>query len=101
MEVGPTTGTGSGAQVHRRLFGAQEQAAATREIREALRRGGGEQSKVLLTTVDRVTRMCRAQAGQLHLVDGEGFRSCHVSEEAPADAVRCVQVARFRDRGAP
>ncbi|MBM7512136.1 hypothetical protein JOD65_001680 [Nocardioides cavernae] len=32
MEEGPTTGAGSGADVHRRSDDVQEQAAATREI---------------------------------------------------------------------
>jgi len=36
METGPTTGDGSGADARRRLVDGQEQAAATREILEAI-----------------------------------------------------------------
>jgi hypothetical protein len=35
MEEGPTTGAGSGADMHRRLVDVQEQAAVTREILDA------------------------------------------------------------------
>lgn len=100
MEEGPTTGTGSGAHVHRRLVDAQEQASATREILEALGRAGAEPGKILDTIIERAARMCRARAGQLYLVEGDEFRLSRVSGEVSADFVHYVEehpVAMTRD----
>jgi len=100
MGEGPTTGASSGADVHRRLVDAQEQAAATREILEALGRAGVEPGEILDTIIERTARMCRAQAGQLYLVDGEVFRLSRVSGEVSPDFLRHVEehpVVRTRD----
>lgn len=94
------TRSGSGAHVHRRLVDAQEQASATREILEALGRAGAEPGEVLDTIIERAARMCRADAGQLYLVDGDEFRLSRVSGVVSGDFVSYVRehpVAMTRD----
>jgi len=83
MEEGPTTGSGSGAHVHRRLVDAQEQAAATREILEALGRAGAEPGEILDTIIDRAAKMCRADAAQLYLAENGSFRLSRVAGFVP------------------
>jgi signal transduction histidine kinase/putative methionine-R-sulfoxide reductase with GAF domain len=82
-EEGPTTGTSSGAHTHRRLVDAQEQAAATREILEALGRAGAEPGEILDTIIDRAVRMCRADAAQLYLAENGSFRLSRVAGFVP------------------
>jgi signal transduction histidine kinase len=85
MEDGPTTGTGRGADVHRRLDDVQEQAAATREILEALGRAGAEPGEILDTIIERAARMCRADAAQIYLVEGGAFRLSRVAGHVPEE----------------
>lgn len=85
MAEGPTTGIGSGADVHRRLDDVQEQAAATREILEALGRAGAEPGEVLDAIIERAARMCRAQASQLYLVEDGAFRLSRVAGHVPEE----------------
>ena len=85
MEEGPTTGAGSGADVHRRLDDVQEQAAATREILEALGRAGAEPGEILDTIIDRAAKMCRADAAQLYLGEDGAFRLSRVAGDVPEE----------------
>ncbi|MCY4726439.1 hypothetical protein NYO98_09120 [Nocardioides sp. STR2] len=101
MEESPTTGTGGGAAVHRRLGGVQEQAAAAPEILDPLGGAGAEPGDTLGTVVDRAARIPRAHAGQLYLAGGDAFELRRVSGMVSAAFVHYVQVARFFDAGAP
>ncbi len=81
---------GGGEKVDRRLLDARKQAAATREILEALGRAGADPSEVLDTIIDRAVRLCRAQVAQLYLVDGDTFRLSRVTGDVPAEFLRYV-----------
>ena len=83
MGEGPATGASNGADVHRRLVDAQEQAAATREILEALGRAGAEPGDILDTIIERAARLCRADAAQLYLVEDGSFRLSRVAGYVP------------------
>ena len=85
METGPTTGDGSGADARRRLVDVQEQAAATREILEAMGRAGAEPGEILDTIIERAARMCRADAAQLYLVEDQTFRLSRVAGHVPVE----------------
>lgn len=89
---------GEGAD--RRLLHAQQQAAATREILEALGRAGADPSEVLDTIIDRALLLCHAEAAQLYMAHGDEFRLSRVSGDVPEDFRRYVEdhpVTRTRD----
>ena len=71
--------------MHRRLVDVQEQAAATREILEAMGRAGAEPGEILDTIIERAARMCRADAAQLYLVEDEAFRLSRVAGDVPEE----------------
>ena len=56
------------------LRDALEQSRASREIIEALGREGDSSGRILDTIVERSARLCRADAGQLYLLEGDLFR---------------------------
>ena len=56
------------------LRDALEQSRASKEIIEALGREGDSSGRILDTIVERSTRLCRADAGQLYLLEGDVFR---------------------------
>jgi signal transduction histidine kinase/ActR/RegA family two-component response regulator len=100
MDERPVEGADGGAGADRRVLHVQQQAAATREILEALGRAGADPGEVLDTIIDRAGRLCRAQAAQLYLVDGDEFRLSRISGAVPAEFVRYLEdhpVARTRD----
>ena len=101
MEESPTTGTGSGAHVHRRLGGVQAQAAAAREILDPLGGAGAEPGETLDTVLDRAAKIHQAHAGQRYMAHGDAFGSRRVSEMVSATFVRHVQMARSSNAGAP
>jgi signal transduction histidine kinase/CheY-like chemotaxis protein len=67
------------------LADAQEQSLASREILRALgsERGGSEQ--IFDTIIERAARLCRADAAQLYLLDGDVFRFSRLSGEVPEE----------------
>ena len=100
MDSGPLGDTDSGPATDRLLLDVQQQAAATREILEALGRAGADPSGVLDTIIDRAVHLCRAQVAQLYLLDGDIFRLSRISGDAPADFIRYVEehpMGRSRD----
>lgn len=100
MDSGPLGDTDSGPATDRLLLDVQQQAAATREILEALGRAGTDPSGVLDTIIDRAVHLCRAQVAQLYLLDGDIFRLSRISGDAPADFIRYVEehpMGRSRD----
>ena len=56
------------------LRDALEQSRASKEIIEALGREGDSSGRILDTIVERSARLCRADAGQLYLLEGDEFR---------------------------
>lgn len=100
MDEHPTEDVDGGVEADRRLRDARKQAAATREILEALGRAGADPSEVLDTIIDRAGRLCHAPAAQLYMVDGEEFRLSRVFGDVPEDFRRYVEdhpVGRSRD----
>jgi signal transduction histidine kinase/CheY-like chemotaxis protein len=100
MDSGPPGETDSGPDTDRMLLDVQQQAAATREILEALGRAGADPSGVLDTIIDRALHLCRAQVAQLYLLDGDTFRLSRISGDAPEDFIRYVEdhpMGRSRD----
>ncbi|TGN64145.1 GAF domain-containing protein [Nocardioides eburneiflavus] len=100
MDSGPLGETDSGSDTDRVLLDVQHQAAATREILEALGRAGADPSGVLDTIIDRAVHLCRAQVAQLYLLDGDTFRLSRISGDAPEEFIRYVEdhpVGRSRD----
>lgn len=90
MDEGPTNADGGG-DAGRQLLDAQQQAAATREILDALGRAGADPSEVLDTIIARARLLCHAQAAQLYLVDGDTYRLSRFSGDVPADFRRYVE----------
>ena len=90
MDERPVEDAEDGLDADRRLVDVQQQAAATREILEALGRAGADPSGVLDTIIDRARLMCRAQVAQLYLADGDSFRLSRVSGAVPEDFRRYV-----------
>jgi signal transduction histidine kinase/ActR/RegA family two-component response regulator len=62
------------ADRHRELRDAVEQSSASREILLALGRVDADPDTILDAIVERATRLCHADAGQLYLVDGDKIR---------------------------
>ncbi len=91
MDERPVEDVDGGDGSDRRLLHAQQQSEATREILEALGRAGADPGEVLDTIIDRAVRLCRAQAAQLYLVDGDAFRLSRVSGDVPDDFRRYVE----------
>jgi len=57
-----------------RLAEAQEQLTATREILSILARASSSEDDVFEAVVDNARRICRAQAAQIHVVDGDLYQ---------------------------
>ena len=57
-----------------RLAEAQDQLAATREILSILARASTSEDDVFEAVVDNARRLCRAQAAQIHVVDGDLYQ---------------------------
>lgn len=70
---------------HRELRDAREQSAASREILAALGRAVVNPGEVLDTVVEHATRLCRARAAQLFLLEGDVFRLSRVAGETPEE----------------
>ena len=100
MDSGHPGETHIGPDTDRVLRDVQHQAAATREILEALGRAGGDPSGVLDTIIDRAVHLGRAQVAQLYLLDGDTFRLSRISGDAPEEFIRYVEdhpVGRSRE----
>jgi signal transduction histidine kinase len=67
------------------LRDAREQSLASREILHALARERDASGDILDTIIDRAARLCRADAAQLYLVDGDVFRLSRLSGEVPEE----------------
>ena len=65
------------------LGDAREQLLASREILLALGRERGGSEQVLDTIIDRAAQLCRADAAQLYLLDGDVFRLSRMSGKIP------------------
>lgn len=90
-----------GATAHvRDLSDAREQAVATEEILVALGRATANPGEILDKIIERAARLCRAQAAQLHLADGELFHLSRVSRSISEEfRRRSIEQPAARDRG--
>ena len=77
------SGRANAESVDRALADARAQAVATEEILVALARAGADSGGILDIVIERAVRLCRADAGQLLLADGEVFRLSRTSREVP------------------
>ena len=69
----------------RELRDAREQVVATEEILAALGRAGADPSEILDRIVDRAARLCRADAGQLYLLEDGLLRLSRASGSVPEE----------------
>jgi signal transduction histidine kinase/ActR/RegA family two-component response regulator len=69
----------------RELSDAVEQSLASREILLALGRQGDSSGQILETIVERAARLCRADAAQLNLLEGDVFRLSRMAGEIPEE----------------
>jgi signal transduction histidine kinase/CheY-like chemotaxis protein len=67
------------------LADAQEQSLASREILRALGSERGSSEQILDTIIERAARLCRADAAQLYLLDGDVFRFSRLAGEVPEE----------------
>lgn len=67
----------------RELRDAREQSAASREILAALGRAGANPEDILDTILDRAASLCRAQAANLYIPEGDAFRLSRASGKIP------------------
>ena len=85
--VGPasedTGQAAAGANLGQALQDAQEQLVASREILLALGRERGGSEQILDTIIERAARLCRADAAQLYLLDGDLFRVSRMFGDIP------------------
>lgn len=72
-------------ELHRELRDAREQSAASREILAALARDVANPGAVLDTVLESAARLCRANAAQLFLVNGDEFRISRVAGQTSED----------------
>jgi signal transduction histidine kinase/ActR/RegA family two-component response regulator len=87
------------ARQHEELREARNQSAASREILAALGRSAANPGDVLDTIVEYAARLCRAQAAQLFLLDGDVFRVSRVAGDTPEEYRKYLQdhpIARNR-----
>jgi signal transduction histidine kinase/ActR/RegA family two-component response regulator len=75
----------AGSAHDRELSDAREQAVATEEILAALGRAGVDPGEILDKIVERAARLCRAQVGQLYLLEDGVFRLSRTSGAIPED----------------
>ena len=78
-------GAGGASVDARDLDDAMEQSLASREILLALGRQGDSSDQILDTIVERARRLCRADAAQLALLDGDVFRLSRLSGDVSED----------------
>lgn len=67
------------------LRDAREASLASREILRALGRERGASGKILDTIIERAARLCRADAAQLYLLEGDVFRLSRLSGTVPEE----------------
>ncbi len=65
------------------LQDAREQSLASREILLALGRERGGSDQILDTIIEQAAQLCRADAAQLYLLDGDVFRMSRMSGKIP------------------
>ena len=75
----------SASALERSLRDAREASLASREILRALGRERGASGKILDTIIERAARLCRADAAQLYLLEGDVFRLSRLSGTVPEE----------------
>jgi signal transduction histidine kinase len=78
-----TSAEGGAFEQHRELHDAREQQVASREILVALGRAGADPTEILETILEYAARLCRADVGQLYLVEGDVLRLSRISGRVP------------------
>ena len=79
---GPALNAGTAAAIEQwrdELAGARNQLAATSEVLAVIGRSASDLEGVLETVVESARKLCRADAGQVFLVDGDGYRFAYGS----------------------
>ncbi|MGA8046271.1 MAG: GAF domain-containing protein [Dermatophilaceae bacterium] len=71
--------------LERSLRDAREASLASREILRALGRERGASGKIFDTIIERAARLCRADAAQLYLLEGDVFRLSRLSGTVPEE----------------
>ena len=84
-------GAGGASVDARDLDDAMEQSLASREILLALGRQGDSSDQILDTIVERARRLCRADAAQLALLDGDVFRLSRLSGDVSEEYERYMR----------
>jgi signal transduction histidine kinase/CheY-like chemotaxis protein len=72
-------------ELNQALRDAREQSAASREILAALGRAGADPGAILDTILERAASLCRAQAANLYILEGDVFRLSRASGNIPED----------------
>ena len=78
----PAPNGGTAAEIERlrdELAGARGQLAATSEVLAVIGRSASDLEGVLETVVESARNLCRADAGQVFLVDGDRYRFAYGS----------------------
>lgn len=73
------------ASLERSLRDAREASLASREILRALGRERGASGEIFDTIIERAARLCRADAAQLYLLEGDVFRLSRLSGTVPEE----------------
>ncbi|MFG1931488.1 GAF domain-containing protein [Mycobacterium sp. NPDC048908] len=72
-------------ELNQALRDAREQSAASRQILAALGRAGADPGAILDTILERAESLCRAQAANLYIPEGEVFRLSRASGKIPEE----------------
>ena len=72
-------------ELHAALRDAREQSAASREILAALGRGGADPGEILDTILEHAASLCRAQAANLYIPEGDAFRLSRAYGKIPEE----------------
>ena len=78
-------------ELNQALRDAREQSAASREILAALGRAGADPEAILDTILERAESLCRAQAANLYLPEGDVFRLSRASGKIPEEFRRSLE----------
>jgi signal transduction histidine kinase len=78
-------------ELNQALRDAREQSAASREILAALGRAGADPGAILDTILERAESLCRAQAANLYIPEGDVFRLSRASGKIPEEFRRYLE----------
>jgi signal transduction histidine kinase/CheY-like chemotaxis protein len=78
-------------ELNQALRDAREQSAASREILAALGRAGADPGAILDTILERAAALCRAQAANLYIPEGDVFRLSRASGNIPEEFRRYLE----------